>query len=731
MEAGDVIFQNNVPDPLLPEKNADLKFQLEKSRATSQDVAYNATAKKSPNPNQLSVPSYLQRTAIKTPFVILILAFAGITQISAQQRTDKILIQGNSAGSQTVRTDPAGVTHVEYSYNDRGRGDHITATWKLDGAGAPTAYEGSGNDYMKAPIQEQFELKNGKAHWKNRTEHGEQSVRGEAFYIPANPPPEFSGVLARALLKAPGHKLSLLPAGEASIEESGKVTVSGASGRVELVQYRINGLVFTPQSIWLDHDGNTAASVSSWFSVVPAEYEGAIPKLQEAQEATDKVWSARLAREVTHVPKGDVIIRDARLFDPRDLTVTAGTSVLVRGDRIVRVAPDDKIKPSPDAEIIDAHGQFLMPGLWDNHQHFSDTDGPLDLATGVTSARDMANDTDTFLKRVERFDEGTELGPFVLKAGIIDGTGEFAGPTKMRVDTAEQAIQDVDWYANHGYAQIKIYSSVKPELVPIIADRAHARGLRVSGHVPAFMSARQFIEGGADEIQHINFIELNFLFPEVQETRNRDRFIKVAEHAREFTPDKPEVREFIGFLKQHHTVLDPTMGAFEGLFCGDPAAVTPGLETIAPRFPPQVRRLMLSGALEVPKGKEAAYHEAFSSMLRLLKALYDAGITIIPGTDALAGYMLHHELELYTRAGIRPAEVLRMATLTPATVMGVNKDRGVIAAGKFADMVLIDGDPTQNIHDINNVTTVVKNGKIYDPAAIEKALGITPRHAAQ
>ena len=100
-------------------------------------------------------------------------------------------------------------------------------------------------------------------------------------------------------------------------------------------------------------------------------------------------------------------------------------------------------------------------------------------------------------------------------------------------------IKDVDWYADHGYVQIKIYSSVKPELVPIIADRAHALGLRVSGHVPAFMSAQQFVEGGADEIQHLNFIELNFLWPEVKETRNRDRFIKVAEHAREFTPDKP------------------------------------------------------------------------------------------------------------------------------------------------------------------------------------------------
>jgi hypothetical protein len=339
----------------------------------------------------------------------------------------------------------------------------------------------------------------------------------------------------------------------------------------------------------------------------------------------------------------------------------------------------------------------------------------------------MANDTDSFLQRVARFDNGSELGPRVLKAGIIDGTGEFAGPTKMRVDTADEAIKDVDWYASHDYAQIKIYSSVKPELVPIIADRAHARGLRVSGHVPAFMSARQFVEGGADEIQHLNFIELNFLYPEVKETRNRDRFTKVAEHAREFTPDKAQVREFIQFLKQHHTVLDPTMNVLEGLFSGDPSAVTPGLETIVPRFPPQVRRVMRSGALEVPPGKEEAYGQAFPAMLRLLKALYDAGVTIIPGTDSLAGYTLHRELELYVRAGIPPAEVLRMATLTSALVMGVNKDRGFVAAGKLADMVLTDGDPTKNIRDLDNLTIVVKGGIVYDPAAIEKALGILPR----
>src|SRR5262245_59889979 len=292
-------------------------------------------------------------------FIRFAIALAALAQVSAEQRNDTILIQGNAAGTQTVQTDKADVTRVEYSYNDRGRGDHITATWKLDSAGVPTEYEGHGNDYMKAPVDEGFEIKDGTATGRNRSEQGKQAIAGEAFYVPANPPPEFLGVLARALLKALGRRLPLLPAGEASIEESGKLKV----GKIELIQYRITGLGFTPQAIWLDHNGNTAASVSSWFSVVPAEYQPAIPQLQEAQQAADDVWSGRVAQALAHVPKGDLVIRNARLFDPRDLSVTPGKSVLVRGVRIVRVAPDAEMKAPVDAEVIDAHDRFLLPGL--------------------------------------------------------------------------------------------------------------------------------------------------------------------------------------------------------------------------------------------------------------------------------------------------------------------------------------------------------------------------------
>jgi hypothetical protein len=133
----------------------------------------------------------MERNTMKacTILVALLIGVGSIGAALATDRTDKIFIQGNPAGTQTVKEEPGGAVRVEYSYNDRGRGDHIMATWKLDAAGVPTEYDGKGNDYMKAPVEEHFEIKNGKASWKNRSEKGEQAVTGEAFYLPMSAPP--------------------------------------------------------------------------------------------------------------------------------------------------------------------------------------------------------------------------------------------------------------------------------------------------------------------------------------------------------------------------------------------------------------------------------------------------------------------------------------------------------------------------------------------------------------
>ena len=157
---------------------------------------------------------------------LIVTLATSLTVAAPAARDDQILIQGLAAGSQTVKPQGTDAVRAEYSFNDRGRGDHIVATWKLDATGIPIEYSGSGNDYMKAPVTETFRISGGKATWSNRSEHGEKAVSSAAFYVPNNAPPEFTGVLARALLKAKDHRLAQLPAGEATIAPVGSLSPS-------------------------------------------------------------------------------------------------------------------------------------------------------------------------------------------------------------------------------------------------------------------------------------------------------------------------------------------------------------------------------------------------------------------------------------------------------------------------------------------------------------------------
>jgi len=658
-------------------------------------------------------------TTLPLPRCLAGLLVAGALTCAAA-REDQVQIHGQPVGVQQVEAGADGSTRVHFRYADRGRGDDLAVRWTLDAQGLPLRYQASGLDYWHAPIDEQFERQGDTVRWRNRVDSGEQVLSGPAFYVPANPPPEWKAVLARALLKAPGRRLALLPSGEARLEPLQTLQ----AGRERMVLYRISGLDFMPDTVWLHADGRSAAVLTDWLQTLPAALLPWRERMAAAEDRAAQAWHAALARQHLRRPAGDaLLVRDARLFDPRDLSVREHMSVRIAGSRIVQVDADDAVAAPPGTEVLEARGRFLMPGLWDVHQHFSGVDGAFDLAAGVTSARDMANDNLPMLARVRRFDAGRELGPRVLLAGIVEGTGPLAGPTDVRVDTPEKARAAVDWYADHGYVQAKIYSSVAPALVHVIAERAHARGLRVGGHVPAGMTAGSFVGAGADEISHLSFLVWHF-FPEM-DTRGKERYTQLAQRLATLDLDDARFAAFVAELQRRHTVLDPTMTVFEGLFSRDPGQAAPALRPVAPRFPAMARRQALSGAVPVPPGEEAVYAQALPTLLRLLKRLHDAGIVLMPGTDSFPGYSLHRELELYVQAGIPAPEVLRMATLTPARVLGVEAERGAIAPGRLADMVLVDGDPTRRIEDIRRVVTTIKGGRIVDAARLERALRLS------
>jgi imidazolonepropionase-like amidohydrolase len=637
-----------------------------------------------------------------------------------------VLMMGQPAGTETSTVTPSGERQITFEFNDRGRGPRLASRITLGADGVPTLIETKGNDYYKGPVDEHFSLSGGRASWKNKAEHEERAVAGPAFYVSMDGSPEENALLAGALLAAPGGRLALLPGGEARIERVGELKVASKGQERTVTQYSISGLGFTPFPVWLDADRKLFASVSSWLSVIRAGWEESAPALLKAQDEQDASRDAALAKTLARHPQGALVIRDARLFDTETMTTRPHTTVVVKGNRIAEVGPDTKVKAPANAEVIDAGGRTLMPGLWDMHVHLFGGDGLMHMAAGVTSVRDMGNDTEQLQALKRKFDEGASIGPRVLASFLIDGRGPYTGPTKNLVDTEEEARAAVEKAASLGYVQMKIYSSIKPELVPKIVEMAHARGLRVSGHVPAFMSAEQFVRAGVDEIQHTNFLFLNFLFDTVKDTRTPVRFTSVAEHAAELDLQSAPVKSFIQLLRDRRIVLDPTVNIFEGMFTGRPGAVSPDFAAVADRMPPQIRRGLLSGGLPVPEGKDQRYRDSFQAMLRMIKALYDAGVPFVAGTDSTAGFALHRELELYVAAGVPAPKVLQIATLGAARLMKRDGELGSIAPGKLADMILVDGDPSSRIGDIRRVTTVVKDGAVYQTSALYQAIGVRP-----
>jgi hypothetical protein len=646
----------------------------------------------------------------------------------ARERRYAVLMMGNPAGKQITRQVGDREWQVTYAFNDRGRGPSLETRIVLGARAIPERIETSGHDYMKTPVDERFVREGARVSWRSAADADARTLAGDAFYFSMDGVPEEVALLARALLEAEDGTLALLPAGRAAIRTVGTRAVSDAQGRrKQVTQYEITGIGFAPFRVWLDEERRLFAMVSTWTSLIEAGFEPAAATLLAAQDAAATERRRTLARTLTQRPQGPLVFRDVRVFDAASRNTLPGMTVVVEGEHIAAVGKTGEVAIPGGATVIEGAGKTLLPGLWDMHVHLGEDDGLMHLAAGVTTVRDLANDLDTVLGYQRDQQAGDLLAPRIILAGFMDGPGPYAGPTRVLVDSEAEARAAIDRYASVGIKQIKIYSSIRPELVPAIIAHAHSRGMRVSGHIPAFMRASQAVATGIDEIQHINFLVLEFLFDQVPDTRTPVRFTAVAERAAELDLDGPEVQALIALLVKHDVVVDPTLSIFEGLLLDRPGQVAPGFAAVAARMPVQVQREFLRGGLAVTAATAPRHEASFQTLLRFVALLHRAGVRIVAGTDALAGFALHRELENYVRAGIPAPEVLYIATLRAAQVMGRADELGLIAPGKLADLVLVDGDPAADIHDIRNVVLTVVGGRVYRADDLHRALGIAPR----
>ena len=638
-----------------------------------------------------------------------------------QQAKYSIILNGNKAGFYEEEKLPDNTYKGYYWLNDRGRGDSLHVTWQENEAGFITELETTGCDYYKNPVAESFSMKDGLATWQNQSEKETRRQAKDAYYIPLS---NIGGEITRTLLMSPDKQIDLLPYGSASIELLGthSFTHFGTTVRYQLIA--VKGRGFTPNYIWLDEQGKMFASVGDWASQILEGYEDLIPELLALQNAEEsRIYDG--IRETAVESPGVMLIRNVRLFEARTGKIIPKSSVLVKDGRITQVT-SRKIRPPQAAKVIDGQGMTLIPGLIDMHVHFQGNfDGALHLANGVTGVRDLGNNFG-LLETRKKVEKGEILGPTIERiAGLLDGKGPFAGPTPALAATEAEALAWVDTFARKGYDQVKIYSSVKPEWVPAITRKAKSYGMRVSGHIPAYMTAEQAVNAGYDEIQHMNMIFLNF-YGDTIDTRSPNRFRIPAQKAASFDFNSPECKAFLKLLKDKGTVVDPTVSIFINMFTDRPGKIPVGYEAVVNRFPLTVQRYFRSGGggLPVPDGMDETYKQSAEAFLKMVKLLYDNGIPIVAGTDNLAGFTLHLEMENYVKAGIPPNEVLKIATLGNATVLGRQSEIGSIEPGKRANLVLIDGDPTRNISDIRRVKWVLRDGLIYDPVKILNGLSI-------
>jgi hypothetical protein len=636
----------------------------------------------------------------------------------ASQRPDTlsyvVLNHGRPAGE--MRVIAAGDSAVvRYIYQDRQRGPRLETTYRFSAGGAVTRIEQRGVNAAMFPTDVT-------AKWEPKpAEQGR-------FYMMSAQTPYDEALLARYLLKQPDRSAALLPVGRATVEVVADTTLSGPGGsrRVRLAMVAIEG---GHEAVWLDEQDRVFASGAGWFVTIPHGWESAVTPLREIEKRWRTGVSARIAERLGRQPPGAVVIQNGSLFDSETGTVRPRMTVVVNGDRIEKVGPTDSVTVPPGARVIEATGKTIIPGLWDMHTHAflsSEQSGLMHLAAGVTTTRDVAADTDVALSHRERTLNGTLIGPRMILAGFIEGPGFWAGPSDVLVRTEAEARGWVAKYDSLGYKQIKLYNLVHPDLVPAIAEETRKRGMRLSGHVPRGLTVPAAVQLGFDEIQHVAFLFSTFFQDSLYLPRMRAYSQVSADVAPTFNVDGPEVTALLSFLREKGTVIDGTFNLWQNRGFALPDGNDPVFGPTLAWMPPLLQRAMRASAPSSPQAAGRA-RAADANYRRMLKRLYDAGVTIVPGTDNMAGLALLGELEIYERAGIPAANVLQIATIVPARVMKEEKDYGSVAAGKVADLVIVNGQPAERITDLRKTETVIRGGKVFNAVELLKEAGFTPR----
>jgi len=450
----------------------------------------------------------------------------------------------------------------------------------------------------------------------------------------------------------------------------------------------------------------------------------------------------------------DLLIRNAAIIDVAAGRTTPSQAIAVRGRDIIAVGPDAEIAANyTAARTVDAAGAFAMPGLWDMHMHFGGGEElvaeneallPIYLAYGITTVRDCAADiSEHVLRWRSETADGSLLGPRIFTSGPkLEGHNPIWRGT-IEVDSPAEVDAALDRLQGMGVDFVKITdNTLRPEIFLYAVGAARERGLRTSAHTPYTLTIQQAAEAGLSAVEHLDYL-IKAGSPEEERVAadfaaGRLTYAQAVDRLTA-TFDPAYARESYRRLAATGVAVSPTLNMTRIIawLNEEDHSRDEGLALIGPGLRATYDWRIQRAANWTPE-EVASRRRNYQMSLRVLPMLRDAGIPILAGTDA--GYLnsfnypgqgLHDEIARYVEAGLTPAEALRTATQTGPAFLGQTERYGALAAGKAADILLLDANPLDDIANTRRIRMVVTQGRALDRAALDGMLANARAQAAR
>ena len=448
------------------------------------------------------------------------------------------------------------------------------------------------------------------------------------------------------------------------------------------------------------------------------------------------------AQTTTSPSARPLVFTHATVIDVTGAPSKLDMTVIIAGNRIAAIGRTGRVRIPKDAQVVDATGKFLIPGLWDMHIHSFTDNGwewlfPLLIANGVTGVRELGTRLPfERIKQIRRETlEGKVLGPRygAVTARVLDGTGSQILPQTV-VETAEQARSLVREYKQQGMDFIKVYNLLSREVYLAILDEAKRQKIPVAGHVPFSMTASEVSDLGQISIEHFTDIFLSCSHNEDALREERRQGLAKGLSVRPASPF--ETRAAATYSEKKSTALAARFRRNGTWWC--PTIITSGT------VPAERRREGDSRLKYIPTSTQETWRNALNMSISVIPSaddrkmrrqrkleivglMHQTGVRLLAGTDApnpyvYPGFSLHEELELLVEAGLSPLEALQTATVNPAKFLRIEREIGTIEKGKLADLVLLEANPLENITNTRRISAVVVNGRYLPQETLWKLL---------